>query len=647
MVKLLLMTVLTGPAVFAAAAVNITVDMSAGGKTITNKFSDINMWMIDRTWLRTAETYPDDYFSANFPFVERVQLMAATGGNEDRDLFKNPNDRTTITDYDFENLITACENILAKGLKPTIKTGWVPLKLSANPHLGEAFQTNLRPPRDYEAYYTYIKAVAEAVKVHFGIETIKDWSWGVGVEYENRDWFEADDGKAESTRLAYFKLYDYTVSALEDALGAENFKVGAHSMSVTIGLWDERDFIEHCATGTNYRTGKQGVKLDYLAVSYYTTVPGFDPITFMRTVERVRQKALQAGLHNLKYGIDEGRVLNGWDGKVIYTREVQHPVQPAGDAKLFHLMVENDVDYFSTWCVTTEGLFGGIPVASTNFRNIALRLSGCELLNTTIAGDSIDATNEVNGLAGFDSGQKTLRLLIYNFCPGQYATTREYSSDRADITLSIANAKSILPEGVTVRTWRLDENNGNWWQTWQADVAARNMQDAAFAYSVWTPNLPAELNNRADRDFWAAREAAYGKAGEMKYQEEQKTINPDGQLGLSTHLEPYGVMLVEIFPVEVADAEIQREDINADGRANILDIISLILLGIKNPADPRADYDGSGTYSVQDAVLLAKNIYDRGHGVVTLPLSLNVCLPGEVPPQVLFCLWKYYEFEIL
>ena len=609
--KGLFIALLTGPAAYAVEPVSFTVDVSSPGKIITNKFSDINMWMIDRTWLQTADTYPADYFKSNFPFIERIQLMAATGGNEDRDLFKNPLDRTTFTDYDFDNLIRACESILAKGLKPMIKTGWVPLKLSANPRMSASFSTNLRPPSDYEAYYAYIKAVAEALKSRFGLEQMQDWSWGVGVEDENRDWFEAEDGQSESTMLAYCKLYDYTVSALEDALGAENFRVGAHSMSVTPGFWQEGDFIEHCAKGINYRTGKPGTKLDYLAISYYTTVPGFNPQSFINAVGKVRQQALRLGLVNLKYGVDEGRVLNGWDNLVIYPREVQHPMQAAGDAMLFQLMVDNDVDYFSTWCLTTQGLFGGIPVVSANFRNLAYRLAGSALLKTTLSGKPAVATNEVNGLAGYDAGQKVLRVMLYNFSTTQYTKEIEYTKATEDLALHISNLKPYPGQEVTVRAWRLDRENGNWWETWQNDASGWNLQAASFSSSIWTLSLPEELTNRADVDFWNSREAAYDQAGQMTYQDEQARIDSSGQLVLTSRLQPYGVLLYEIFPIEVAQVEGLREDINEDGQVNIMDVISLLLLGIKNPLDPQADYNRDGAWSIQDVVSLARDISNR------------------------------------
>ena len=47
-----------------------------------------------------------------------------------------------------------------------------------------------------------------------------------------------------------------------------------------------------------------------------------------------------------------------------------------------------------------------------------------------------------------------------------------------------------------------------------------------------------------------------------------------------------------------------KEDINEDGNVNILDVIALVLLGISDPENPVADYNGNGYYSIADAVKL-------------------------------------------
>jgi len=53
------------------------------------------------------------------------------------------------------------------------------------------------------------------------------------------------------------------------------------------------------------------------------------------------------------------------------------------------------------------------------------------------------------------------------------------------------------------------------------------------------------------------------------------------------------------------------EDINADGKVNITDVIALLLMARDNPADPQVDYNGDGAWSIGDAIALLLNIRGR------------------------------------
>lgn len=121
--------------------------------------------------------------------------------------------------------------------------------------------------------------------------------------------------------------FDYTVAALEDAIGADNLIVGAHGMVCHPGLWDELDFIDHVAKGTNHKTGKTGTQIDFIAASFYDQTPGKPNevnLSLSNTIESLRNRAVANGLPNLKYGIDEGRILNGPDGQPLGARIVAH-----------------------------------------------------------------------------------------------------------------------------------------------------------------------------------------------------------------------------------------------------------------------------------------------------------------------------------
>lgn len=160
-----------------ASELIITIDPKSSMPPVKNVFSDMNMWDFQTYWTSQAEVMPDDFFQTKYPFVERIQFMTATGGSASRDLFINSADENVLDDYNFTPLISALKNVVDKGLKPMIKTGAVPEKLSIAP-TSAAFGVNIRPPYDYEVYYNYIKALSETLVTEFGIEEVKTWSWG-------------------------------------------------------------------------------------------------------------------------------------------------------------------------------------------------------------------------------------------------------------------------------------------------------------------------------------------------------------------------------------------------------------------------------------------------------------------------------------
>lgn len=247
-----------------------TVDASQTGEVLSNPVSNVNIWSIDGNPFVDKKINEENNI---FEFVDYVQFMQCTGGNADRDLFVDPYDKTVLDDYDFTVLVDNCRGVLELGAKPMLKLGSVPLKYSAKADPNAYFGTNIYPPDDYNVYYNYIAAIAQTLVDEFGRDEVLTWRFGVMTEYENSAWFMANSETPEDSATEYCKLYDYTVAALIDVIGEDVF-VGAHSMTVTEGIWDEKIFIEHCAKGVNYKTGKVGSRLCYLSASFYDSEPG-------------------------------------------------------------------------------------------------------------------------------------------------------------------------------------------------------------------------------------------------------------------------------------------------------------------------------------------------------------------------------------
>ena len=101
------------PALFnQVSTVDINVDTSAYGEEIPNVVDNINVWHMGTSFYNAQRNEENDVFE----FVKYVQLMQCTGGTADRDLFLDPYDTTTFTDYKFEPLIENCRGILKLGV---------------------------------------------------------------------------------------------------------------------------------------------------------------------------------------------------------------------------------------------------------------------------------------------------------------------------------------------------------------------------------------------------------------------------------------------------------------------------------------------------------------------------------------------------
>ena len=531
------------------ATQNISIDLSIQSQVIKNIFSDVNVWDFRTDWLNKANDLPRNYFSTNYPFLKTIQFMTATGGNGERDLFVDPENRSDLTDYKFNDLITALHNVVKYGLKPMIITGNVPLKYSINPVKG-VFGVNVRPPFNYDKYYNYIKALADTLVSEFGINEVKTWSWGVLTEYENKDWFLAADSTPVSTKIAYFKLYDYTVAALQSSIGADNLIVGAHSMTVTPGHWDELDFIDHVSKSVNFKTGTLGTQINFLSASYYDRSPGVaieHSLTLRNTIGKLRGRAVTDGLKDLKYGIDEGRIWGGpaADNRALLSRIIALSFQGASDARMFKIMTDMDADWFSTWGFTTQGIWGGVPSVSAHIAALANKMAGEKRVSLIVSGKAKDSTNEINGVCSINTDSQVVHLMVYNYNNNMNVVSSETPA------IVINNISQTSGAKVSIEKWTVDDTHGNFWPTWWSDQKARGLSNKSFAWSKYSLNVPENLVNKSDRDYWYSRESTYKSLATMHPVTITRKIIAN-RLVLTPVLSHHGVVFFEIRNVTVA-----------------------------------------------------------------------------------------------
>lgn len=521
-----------------------SIDASQTGNTLHNVVNNVNIWSIEGNPFKDAKTPEENNI---FEFVEYVQFMQCTGGTEARDLFKDPNNKNVLDDYDFTLLIDNCRGVLNLGAKPMLKLGSVPLKFTKDATTDRGFGMNPYPPDDYNVYYNYIHAMATALVKEFGKEEVLKWRFGVMTEYENADWFLTQDEDPEASCEAYCKLYDYSVAALQDVIG-ENVFVGAHSMTVTEGLWDEAEFIKHCGEGTNYKTGKKGTRVCYLATSFYDYAPGeyTEGKTLPECVEYLRETAESVGLKNLIYGVDEGRLLvgnnSGKNNDELLTRTCGYTYQAAYDARLISQMFNNDIAYFSAWSYLSGGFFSGNPTVSYHVAQNASKFAGAKLVTTEKTKSGAILGSDVDAVSAFNEKTNTLHVMSYNF-----KNTIDYKTS-TEMTFEI-NAPQFSGKNVKVKAYVINDDC-NYFDEWIEDRKTYNITDDCFEWSPDDPQIDSTITLSDEK----AREIYFNELY-TKYTEcsklvptETQTVATDGKITLDIKLEPHSVVFYEITP---------------------------------------------------------------------------------------------------
>jgi xylan 1,4-beta-xylosidase len=167
--------------------------------------------------------------------------------------------------YDWSINDKIFDTYLARGLKPYVEIGFMPEALTTHPQnyphnppinkMAPANAGQSYPPKDYakwgELSYQWTKHCVEK----YGAAEVKKWYWEV--------WNEPNISYWHGSHADYFKLYDYAVDGVRRAL--PDAKVGGPETAGGPGGKFLREFLEHCARGTNFVSGKIGSPLDFIS----------------------------------------------------------------------------------------------------------------------------------------------------------------------------------------------------------------------------------------------------------------------------------------------------------------------------------------------------------------------------------------------
>ncbi|MGB2621539.1 MAG: hypothetical protein WA857_00610 [Candidatus Acidiferrum sp.] len=167
--------------------------------------------------------------------------------------------------YSWEILDRIFDTYRARGIKPLIEVGFMPEALSTHPEpyrhtfpKGTIFTGWSYPPKDYGKWAELVFQFASHLRDRYGEEEVKTWLWEI--------WNEPDIPYWQGTAEEYFKLYDVSANAilraLPDARVGGPDSTGPANPKAAEFL---RAFLEHCAHGRNFATGKIGAPLAFIS----------------------------------------------------------------------------------------------------------------------------------------------------------------------------------------------------------------------------------------------------------------------------------------------------------------------------------------------------------------------------------------------
>lgn len=166
-------------------------------------------------------------------------------------------DQTGRAVYSWEVMDAIMDAVIASGCRPLVEIGFMPRALSIRPEPYRNRDTYrldggcFYPPDDYEKWAELIRQwVRHSAARYRNVEA--EWLWELWNEPNIDYWYGTFD--------EYCKLFDYTEQAVHEVL-PNAVLGGPHTAGAPEFL---RDFLEHCAAGTNHVSGTKGTRLDYV-----------------------------------------------------------------------------------------------------------------------------------------------------------------------------------------------------------------------------------------------------------------------------------------------------------------------------------------------------------------------------------------------
>jgi xylan 1,4-beta-xylosidase len=450
--------------------------------------------------------------------------------------------------YNWEITDRIFDALHRNGVRPLVEVGFMPEVLSTHPQPyrhsfpnGDVFTGWSYPPKDYAKWAALVAAWTAHLRERYGDAEVSTWLWEV--------WNEPDIDYWHGTPQEYDKLYDVTAAAIQKVLPEAKIG-GPDATGVTPGKSEDflRQFLEHCAHGTNAATRGIGAPLAFISFHPKGLPKSVDGHVRMDVGHQLR--AMDLGMHVvasypewkdtpiiLGESDPEGCAAckgaqNGYRNGPLYGVSVAEAMARADElARRNGVKLQGAV----TWAfefedqsvfagfreLATGGKADGVPyLVDKPVLNVfrMLGMLGGQTLPVTSSGarpvdevlrESVRGVPDVNAIA--TRAERHIDVMLWNY----------HDDDVAVPVAEIALAVDGVPAGeVHVQRFVVDAQHSN-------------------AYSVWqrmgSPEKPT-----------AAQFVELQRAAKLESLDASKLVTRDGEAALDVKLERQGVMLVRL-----------------------------------------------------------------------------------------------------
>jgi len=195
--------------------------------------------------------------------------------------------------YNWQYIDQLYDFLISIGMKPFVELSFMPRALASGDKTVFWWKGNITPPKSYDKWYNFMKALTEHFTERYGENEVKTWYFEVWNE-PNLVYFFS------STMDEYFKLYDYTVKAIKSV--NPEYKVGGPA---TAGNGWIPEMIEHC--------DKNNIPIDFISTHDYAVRQGYfdesgesgtildqDPMAITKNVRNSRKQIAASAKPNLE-----------------------------------------------------------------------------------------------------------------------------------------------------------------------------------------------------------------------------------------------------------------------------------------------------------------------------------------------------------